>query len=306
MRRASRRAAREQGFTLIELIVVVAILSILAGAALPVASRVVDRAARQSTRAELAALADAAHEYVRDTLQVPAAIADLERRPSPPVPGWSGPYLTRSIPDGPIGGAPDRSGWEVDGWARPYVVEPFEHGLRVVSLGRNATRDVAGPNVNGGSAGSDDLVASLDVRPVLRERTLDTVGIVNRALDAFHARAGERAGDGAGTRSTEPLTAEVPAALAVLVEEGLLPGVDRFANDAWGRELVADPPGLAPLVRVRSCSMDTDPPAESSAEPSIGGIVSPTGPGPEAPVDPAQVQRSEAWRQLEARALKRP
>ena len=126
------RRRHQSGFTLLELVVVMAILTLLAGAALPVASRAIDRAARRATRAELDLIGQATVEFVRDTLQAPETLADLVRPGTPSVQGWSGPYLSRGMAD-PRTGAP---GWEVDGWSRPYVVEPFEHGVRFVSLAR--------------------------------------------------------------------------------------------------------------------------------------------------------------------------
>jgi len=291
------RALGTRGFTLIELIVVIAILSIMAGAVLPVASRVVDRAARKNTRAELVALADATLEYARDTLRLPAQIADLERRPSRGLSGWSGPYLARSMTDA-RNGAP---GWEVDGWSRPYVVEPFEHGVRYLSLGRDGVRDEVGASDgSGGDPGDgpgDDIVVALDIRPVLREQTLATVAIVNRALDAFH-----------GSARAEPLPADVRGALRALVREGLLPEAERFSRDAWGQALVADPPDRVPLVRVWSSALGADVPGpvpvRGTGE-ATGRETENRGPAviePSMPKGRSRERQSEAWRRLEQRA----
>ena len=48
--------ARERGFTLLEVIVVLAVLGLLLGAAVPLASAVIEADRRQETRAELGAI----------------------------------------------------------------------------------------------------------------------------------------------------------------------------------------------------------------------------------------------------------
>ena len=91
------RSTPRAGFTLIEMIVVIAIMSIIVGAAIPVTSKALTYTARKETRSELQGLADASTEYFRDTLAKPAQVADLLVDPS--VSGWSGPYLPGVVAD---------------------------------------------------------------------------------------------------------------------------------------------------------------------------------------------------------------
>lgn len=219
-----------RAFTLLEIIVVVAILSLMAGAAVPVANKMLQSQLRKATRAELERLGDAALEYFRDTNNAPRAISDFEVDPHrPDAKGWSGPYLSGAVPDPRTG----RSNYEVDAWSRDYVLE------------RGARLSIGSLGPDGLPGGVDDIAITVDFTPIRRERTLDRLRIINQAVFLYNGQF----------QTTAPLPADYAAALSLLVRRGLLPEGAEYRKDAWGVELVADPEGRAPLVRVKSKSM---------------------------------------------------
>lgn len=214
------------GFTLIEMVVVIAILSIIVGAAVPVTSKVLTYQARKATREELQALADASADYFRDTLEKPADVADLLVDPG--VDGWSGAYLPGVVADSLTG----KVGYEVDAWSRGY---------RVVIEGDVVSIQSRGEDASWGT--SDDLVLDLDVTPLRRTETLDRLRIVNAAVQRYNDERGPM----------DPgLPANWTAARTMLVTNGYLPGDPTYQTDAWGDDLVEDPVGDTPVVKVGS------------------------------------------------------
>jgi general secretion pathway protein G len=88
------------GFTLIEVIVVIAVLAILAGAMAPLIAAKVDQARRFATEDQLQALSDALRAYERDVDAFPPdtgnPVNDLGELQADTLglAGWRGPYLT--------------------------------------------------------------------------------------------------------------------------------------------------------------------------------------------------------------------
>jgi general secretion pathway protein G len=232
MRHAPRSAGRahRRGFTLLEILVVIAILSVMAGAAVPVASKILEARLRRATRAELEVLGEASLEYFRDTNHPPRAVSDLETDPRrKDSAGWAGPYLSVTVPDPATG----RSTHGVDGWSRPFAFEPALN-LAIASRGADGLR-----------GGEDDLAIALDFTPIRRQKTLEQLRIIDQAVFLYNGRY----------QTAEPLPADYAAALARLVQRGFLPAAAPFARDAWGVAFTSDPEGRAPLVKVKSKSM---------------------------------------------------
>lgn len=92
--RAPRRGGR--GFTLIELIVVMAIVALLAGIAAPRYFASVDRAKANSLRSSLAVMRDALDKYVADKGHYPESLQQLV----------ADRYL-RAVPEDPLTGSPE-------------------------------------------------------------------------------------------------------------------------------------------------------------------------------------------------------
>ena len=105
------------GFTLLELLVVVAIIGLLAGYVGPRYFSQIGKSEIQLTRAQIDALGKTLDQYRLDTGHYPSTeqgLAALFTRPANE-PKWAGPYLKKAAPPDP--------------WGRPYVyVLPGEHG----------------------------------------------------------------------------------------------------------------------------------------------------------------------------------
>lgn len=223
----------QAGFTLLEIIVVVAVLSILAGVAVPVAQKAISNAARKATREELDVLANAAIEYCRDTNNIPLGIADLERNPNrTDSVGWAGPYL-----EGAIAASPVKSGYQVDGWVRDY---------RVV---RNTKLTITSAGDDGTFGDANDIEVVVDFTNVRREKTLAKLKTINQAITLYNATY----------QATAPLNRNYSTALNQLVARGFLPDRNSFLRDAWGVLFTGDPVNRAPMVKARSPSIPSAP-----------------------------------------------
>lgn len=103
---------RQQGFTLIELMIVIVILGLLASLVAPNLFGNVDKAARQTAKTQMSALETALETYRLDVGDFPQ---DLNELRSSAKAGWDGPYMKKDIP--------------LDPWKNPYVYRvPGEDG----------------------------------------------------------------------------------------------------------------------------------------------------------------------------------
>lgn len=198
-----RVRVRREGFTFLEIVVVVAILTILAGIAVPMGARTVIRAKREATRAEMQRISEAllAHFEVES--------------------GWP-KGLQTLIDDGYIGGGFDATEAIQDEWGTPYVFEAKGSVATLRSLGADKVES------------KDDEILAIDARPTLRSITLDEMETIHVALRSYEI---ERGKGNLGDLPADWLGDEklgVKGALDLLVEEGYLPGKAVYAADAWG------------------------------------------------------------------------
>lgn len=116
------RRARSQGFTLVELLLVLVILALIGGLVLPGIIGKAESAKVKAAASQIDRLAMAVESYYLDTGNTPENLQQLVEEPGT-VAGWNGPYVKPSSLKDP--------------WGREYVYQyPGEHGeFDIYSLG---------------------------------------------------------------------------------------------------------------------------------------------------------------------------
>lgn len=192
----------EAGFSLIEVIIVVAVISVLAAVAVPVVDLVQSRARTEATLRELEAYREALEGYFQDHLRFPESLAVL-------------------VDEGYITGGFHPDGATRDAWGTPYLYRRGTNEVMVYSLGPNRTADE--PNL---------IMHVIGVR-YLRESTRRDMETISIALRNY-----ERMRVADGLPDLRPLWWDRGdprhSALGVLILEGLLPNTMDYVTDAWG------------------------------------------------------------------------
>lgn len=107
MRKKDKRALSEQGFTLVEIMIVVVILGLLVGLVGPRVFNRFKKAERHTAKAQIEMLATAVDTFRLDMRRYPKELEELVQNPADDK-NWDGPYLKKN--DLPV-----------DPWDNPYV-----------------------------------------------------------------------------------------------------------------------------------------------------------------------------------------
>jgi general secretion pathway protein G len=143
MKKRERR--REEGFTLVEILIVVIIIGLLAALVGPKLFGKVSSAKLKAAKAQIELFGTALDAFRLDVGRYPTGeegLKALREKPSG-VDGWQGPYLPKEIP--------------LDPWGRPYLyISPGEHAeYDLISYGLDG--------VVGGEGENQDVVSWKDV-----------------------------------------------------------------------------------------------------------------------------------------------
>lgn len=107
MRKKDKRALSEQGFTLVEIMIVVVILGLLVGLVGPRVFNRFKKAERHTAKAQIEMLATAVDTFRLDMRRYPKELEELVQNPADDR-NWDGPYLKKNeLPTDP--------------WDNPYV-----------------------------------------------------------------------------------------------------------------------------------------------------------------------------------------
>ncbi len=164
-----------QGFTLIEIIIAVAIVAILAGAVTPLVYKQMISAREEATEKELGHLNDSLVEFYEDCGRFPTESEGLAALVADPgVTGWQGPYLgtDRSDPVQEV---------STDSFQETYVydLQPSTNpsgaaDLLLASVGADRQMTFGGLNQTWNLSGDgDDLLALVSVGPINRGKMID-------------------------------------------------------------------------------------------------------------------------------------
>jgi prepilin-type N-terminal cleavage/methylation domain-containing protein len=184
MRQKAKRCARQLGFTLIEIILAIAVMAILAGALAPLAIRSINSSREDLTRQReiqvfqsiMGANGEQGGGFLSDIGRLPISLTELSTQGPLPLyntanvgavgMGWRGPYVTDGL---------DSSGRPVDAWGTP-----FDYGVLGVGRIRSAGADRT-------MGTSDDLVYPSN--PLTNNDLTTTVNISIKVLDSSAAPA---------------------------------------------------------------------------------------------------------------------
>ena len=138
MQETGPRARPALGFTLLELLVVVAIIGLLVGFVAPRYFGQIGKSEVNAAKAQIDALEKALDQYRLDTGRYPSSemgLAALVQRPQSES-KWNGPYLRKEVP--------------LDPWGKAYVYRaPGEKGdVDLVSYGKDGAPGGSGENAD--------------------------------------------------------------------------------------------------------------------------------------------------------------
>ncbi len=189
-----------RGFSLIELIVVISIMAVLAGVAVPTIDTLQIRVRSNRTVDQMEALEIALDEYFLDYYAYPDELDDLE----------SDGYISSSF------GAGDAF---LDGWGNAFTYEDSNTSIVLISYGPDQVDS------------DQNIILYVDGRHILRTETRKNMDTVHVALSQYQADRSELG----LPELSDTWFDEDPAscAMGVLVANGYLANDLRYRADAW-------------------------------------------------------------------------
>ncbi len=133
------RSTSQRGYTLLEILIVLAIIALVVGIATPLIVQQFTAARGDSAKVQAAALANSVELFFLDVGRYPTAAEGLAALMSPPsgATNWKGPYVTRASSLN-------------DPWGRPYLYTDTAtgHPYEISSLGADAQAGGSGANAD--------------------------------------------------------------------------------------------------------------------------------------------------------------
>jgi len=169
-RRLAKPATRPLGFTLIEMVVAVSLITLLVGIAVPVVGASLRITEENTTRERMEALAEGIRNFYEDTETFPATLSDLVSI-SGSISGWAGPYVNQGFDDA-------KGNIFYDSWRNliQYIdVDAATKRLR--SRGLNATDE---------GGGGDDIDLDVDATALLRKKNQKLLDEINAAITTYN------------------------------------------------------------------------------------------------------------------------
>ncbi len=132
-----RKTRRRSCFTLMEMVIVIAILGLLGGIAVPAYFQKLEKAKKQTAKTQIGMIEQAILDFQIDTGRLPKSLDELIKNPGEKK--WNGPYLQKvsEVPKDP--------------WGKEYVLTiPGAHGeFDIISYGKDG--------LAGGSGNAEDI-----------------------------------------------------------------------------------------------------------------------------------------------------
>ncbi|MDO8906994.1 MAG: type II secretion system major pseudopilin GspG [Pseudohongiella sp.] len=132
----SKQIKTQRGFTIIELLIVMAILGMLAVMVAPNLFNQADSARRDAVLTQISSLSSALDAYRLDMGQYPSQLEDLMRNSSGRA-SWNGPYLRGAVPNDP--------------WGNAYVYQSDGRSFTLMSYGADGRQGGEGNDADIGS-----------------------------------------------------------------------------------------------------------------------------------------------------------